>query len=145
MSNVLYRVYDEDGRLLYVGITNNPPARFRSHRATKQWWAMVAHIFTKTYDSRAALREAEREAIKTEHPTYNVVHNAGRDDRPTDPVLFTDYCAACETLGHVPHALTMDGDSVHCEYRCACDYEWSSNFSRSYPSVAAGMPGAGKG
>jgi hypothetical protein len=38
----LYRLYDETGQLLYVGITTYPPKRFVEHERDKPWWPQVA-------------------------------------------------------------------------------------------------------
>lgn len=142
-SNVLYRFFDQHGVLLYIGITMDPPARFRGHRS-KEWWTLVRHVFMETYSNRTALMKAERKAIQSEHPQYNVVHNVKpidrqRSNKPTDPLLFKDYCVKCGTLGNIPYAMTVDGDSVQCRYRCADGHEWTCSFSRSYPWLAAGM------
>ena len=74
-SHVLYRMHDHDGDLLYVGITCRPPTRFKDHRNTKDWWSEVATIGVTTLASRAELLAMERQAIRTEAPRYNVVHN----------------------------------------------------------------------
>ena len=76
---VLYRMFDAQDNLLYVGITNNPPSRFSGHRNAQRWWGQVATIRLATYPSRDALRTAEREAIIAEEPLYNRTH-AFRDD-----------------------------------------------------------------
>lgn len=71
----LYRFYDHDDDLLYVGITMDPPARFRSHRQTKDWWGDVACIRLEQFGSRTQALDAEKCAIKKEHPRYNVQHS----------------------------------------------------------------------
>lgn len=78
MAHVLYRFYSATGQLLYVGITMNPPQRFKSHQDDKGWWEQVSGISVETYENRADLARAERRAIQVERPRYNVVHNANR-------------------------------------------------------------------
>lgn len=73
--HVLYRFYDIDSRLLYVGITKNPAARFQQHEQSKDWWDQVASITLEQHASRQALMDAERAAIIAEQPAYNVVHS----------------------------------------------------------------------
>jgi hypothetical protein len=75
VTNVLYRFYGAADQLLYIGITNKPPARFAQHRSDKEWWAMVSQITMETYPNRKALQDAERLAIQTEGPAYNKMHN----------------------------------------------------------------------
>lgn len=84
-AHVLYRFYDAHGHLLYVGITQNPPSRFRSHEETKTWWELVADIKLETFASRLELAVAERAAITAEVPFYNVTHNAKRYERSDIP------------------------------------------------------------
>lgn len=73
--HVLYRFYSQAGELLYVGITSNPPSRFVQHRTQKDWWTEVSRIDLQSFSTRGDLTSAEREAIKLEHPKYNVIHN----------------------------------------------------------------------
>lgn len=75
-DQVLYRFYSATGQLLYVGVTMNPPTRFKDHKRDKEWWSMVAGITVETYPDRAAVLDAECRAIKIEHPQYNVQHNS---------------------------------------------------------------------
>lgn len=81
-THVLYRFFDANDTLLYIGITNNPPARFRQHRGDKSWWDSVANIKIETRESRADLHLAERNAIVTESPKYNIAMN-GTTVRPS--------------------------------------------------------------
>lgn len=74
-THALYRFYDAAGDLLYVGITLNPDERWKKHRK-KPWWHTVASIRLETYLDRESVLAAEREAIITEHPVHNVVHNS---------------------------------------------------------------------
>lgn len=95
-KQALYRFFDTGGELLYVGITMNPSARWPKHAATKQWWHEVETITVETFDSRGAVLEAEKEAIKTERPTYNIVHAEGvAQEVPPAPERLTWTCSEC--------------------------------------------------
>jgi GIY-YIG catalytic domain len=74
-SFTLYRFFDAEDALLYVGLTINPGKRFEKHRATKPWWEDVARIVMERHADIAALRAAERVAIKTEKPRHNIRMN----------------------------------------------------------------------
>ncbi|MEV8610211.1 GIY-YIG nuclease family protein [Amycolatopsis sp. NPDC051373] len=74
-QHALYRMYDETGQLLYVGISIDPGKRMAQHRSDKPWFSQVANITVQPMPSRKAALEAERESIKNERPTFNVVHN----------------------------------------------------------------------
>lgn len=81
-THVLYRFFSATGQLLYVGITMNPPQRFKNHRDSKDWWGEVSGITVENYTSRDELAQAERRAIQVEHPMYNIVHTKGTKPRP---------------------------------------------------------------
>lgn len=76
--HVLYRFYNATGQLLYVGITMDPPTRFRGHAEAKEWWAQVSGITVENYQSRNELAAAERRAIQVERPLHNIIHNGVR-------------------------------------------------------------------
>lgn len=79
----LYRLYDVEKRLLYIGITNNPTTRWQQHARTKgeSWWSDVATKELEWFDSRRDAEKAEVIAIRTEGPPYNDRH-AGSWDEP---------------------------------------------------------------
>lgn len=78
MDHALYRFYDANGALLYIGIALQPFARMGQHRREKSWWGEVATVTIEHHHSRADAVAAERDAIKAEKPKYNVVHNRGK-------------------------------------------------------------------
>lgn len=73
----LYRVYDADGALLYIGRTVSPVIRFQEHQDSKSWWGEASVIRLEHFDTPAELKRAERQAIQQEHPKYNWVGNTG--------------------------------------------------------------------
>lgn len=80
---VLYRFFDSDDVLLYVGMTRNPARRFGQHGSEKPWWQKVVRIHMEHHKSLHALREAERRAIETERPAHNIHMNNGARPQPT--------------------------------------------------------------
>jgi hypothetical protein len=77
VQNELYRFYDTDDVLLYIGISMTPWERFRQHREGKEWWNDIRTIRKEPYPDRDSVRAAERDAIVAEKPLYNVQHNGG--------------------------------------------------------------------
>lgn len=70
----LYRYYDRDGTLLYVGIARKPLKRLHSH-ATQPWFRYVTRVDVgESRIARTAAEAIEREAIKTERPLFNRIH-----------------------------------------------------------------------
>jgi predicted GIY-YIG superfamily endonuclease len=71
MGAQVYRFFDADGGLIYVGCTTNLPARLATHQNKQRpWWTTVVRIDVEHFDSLSAARAAERAAISAEHPPY---------------------------------------------------------------------------
>jgi excinuclease UvrABC nuclease subunit len=77
MRYILYRFYDANRQLLYVGITNYPRERWRLHRRKSSWWSSVAFVSVHHLPDEKAARAAERKAIQTENPMHNVRERPG--------------------------------------------------------------------
>lgn len=96
MSCSLYRHFDVEGALLYVGISVSWPARTKAHAGGSRWFDLVAKVEIERFETREAALDAERKAIKAEKPRFNIIHN--RDDAPKakpktwrdNPKLFDD-------------------------------------------------------
>ncbi|MFF0055643.1 GntR family transcriptional regulator [Streptomyces microflavus] len=67
----LYRLFDNNRLLLYVGISENPARRFKTH-GSKPWWSEVTDKEVVWFDSYQEARAAEVEAIGIEKPAHNV-------------------------------------------------------------------------
>lgn len=76
----LYRWYDAQENLLYVGISNDPERRMREHLddPRKPWTrepGVQFEVEPEPYPTRTAVLAAEERAIWREAPIWNVVHN----------------------------------------------------------------------
>ena len=67
----LYRYFNADGELLYVGISRHPLQRHIEHQAWSQFAEEVEFIKFEKFPSRAEASAAEADAIKHEMPLYN--------------------------------------------------------------------------
>ena len=67
----VYRAWDTDGTLLYIGSTINAPQRMRSHATGTRWWLEVARVTFEEYDTEAEIRKVESAAIWNEASLYN--------------------------------------------------------------------------
>lgn len=67
----VYRLLGVDGVPVYIGMSRCPANRIYIHRA-RAWWAEVADLTITWYPSKAEAFAAERAAIRTEHPQYNI-------------------------------------------------------------------------
>lgn len=67
----LYKLYDEEGVLIYVGISNLPHHRWSEHAGSKPWWHEVAERGIEWFDTRVEAELAEAQCISTYRPRYN--------------------------------------------------------------------------
>lgn len=67
----LYRWFDEQGRLLYVGISVSPLTRQSQHQATSAWYPRACAQSLEWFSSRHEAHIAEIKAIHTENPLFN--------------------------------------------------------------------------
>lgn len=72
MATTLYRAYDGQDRLLYVGISDGEFIRLAQHAASAPWTVHAVKITLTRYAVRADAETAEREAILGEDPVWNV-------------------------------------------------------------------------
>lgn len=102
---VVYRAYDCDGRLLYVGRTNNLTRRIKEHRTDRWWWApLVTRLRVELAADHADAKARERDAIQSESPVFNQMGYSDWSDRsrwsPSDRALYARWCAD-RGLGHL--------------------------------------------
>lgn len=71
MRHALYRFYDADATLLYVGITGSLFRRISRHGKTAPWQGDVAHITVEWHPDRTSAAAAEHAAVLDERPRYN--------------------------------------------------------------------------
>ncbi|MFF3884060.1 hypothetical protein [Streptomyces sp. NPDC001914] len=71
-ETAVYRLSDDSGRLLYVGIGRNPMNRWAAHADLHAWWPQVAAFEVTWYDSRGEAGAEERRALRQDDPAYNI-------------------------------------------------------------------------
>ena len=71
LETFVYRFYDVEDRLLYVGLTMDTNRRWEKHRR-REWWAAVARTDVQSFPDRESAKRAERVAINTESPLHNI-------------------------------------------------------------------------
>lgn len=82
----LYRIYGDDGALLYVGESNDTLRRFVEHLKDQRWAAEVAdhRRDPRVFYSKADVQATEKEAVERERPRFNIEYNQRNPDR-VDP------------------------------------------------------------
>lgn len=70
-TTTLYRFFDADGVLVYVGITYHFDVRLTQHRNRSRWFETVDRWTTEEYPSRRVAKRVETQAIREERPRFN--------------------------------------------------------------------------
>lgn len=71
-AHYVYRAFDQDNRLVYVGCSKNLFDRLIHHRNNSWWSPQVSRVTARVYPDKLSGRRAEQEAIATEMPRWNV-------------------------------------------------------------------------
>lgn len=71
----LYRLFNDAGELIYVGVAYDHIARLAQHRRDSPWWPEVSSFTVEERLTRELAEKAERDAIREELPRYNVAHH----------------------------------------------------------------------
>lgn len=100
----LYRFYDKDNRLLYVGMSLHAAKRASQHRRDKPWWNDVARMDVDHHDiTEHELRRLESEAIYNDSPPHN-----GKRGRPPEGER-VEFRLPAELLARVDQAAAEQG------------------------------------
>lgn len=67
----VYRIYDWQGLLLYVGMTQHVRTRIRQHRGDKPWGYLIYRVAVRTYLTRERAGQVEKRAIILLNPQHN--------------------------------------------------------------------------
>lgn len=100
----IYRFFNAEGVLLYVGITNDIATRWKRHAKEKPWWPEVVEQRATWHPARQEALAAESRAINTESPLYNISASPGSGATPNRVVRVSDedwaaFDVACKRLG----------------------------------------------
>lgn len=72
-KTAVYRHFDVEGRLLYVGISLDPLKRTTQHMNKAYWAERISAINIRWFPTRGAAVDEEERAIREEKPLCNVV------------------------------------------------------------------------
>jgi len=67
---IVYRLYDAQGALLYVGMAIRVKERLQAHKRL-EWWPQVARVEEETFPDRMQACRRERDLILDERPLHN--------------------------------------------------------------------------
>ena len=71
----LYRYFNKDHTLLYVGISLSLIRRRYQHSRDSKWYDEFTYMTKENYETAIEAANAERIAIEKEKPLYNILHN----------------------------------------------------------------------
>jgi len=104
-KQLLYRYYNKDNELLYVGVTADNTKRESQHRRDSFWFGEIATAKYEYFDTREEVLQAESEAIASEQPKHNILGT--QKDTNTIRIDFHPKL-------HLVHMMNYEGwDSIH--------------------------------
>lgn len=83
-KTALYRHFDADGVLLYVGISGDTDLRMRSHQRSVDLPAQVSRTIAEWFETRDTAIAAETASIQAEEPLFNSTNRAFPKAAPAD-------------------------------------------------------------
>lgn len=86
----LYRHFDADGNLLYVGISLSAFERFRQHKRTSSWASKAVRMEMERFPSRDEALAAEAVVIRSEKPMFNIAGTAALKFKK-GPIIPSDF------------------------------------------------------
>ena len=79
MKTHLYRHFDKNGALLYVGISLSALNRLGQHCDHSAWYNSISRVEIETFEARELALEAEAKAIFNEKPKHNIMQPRKRN------------------------------------------------------------------
>ena len=76
-THCLYRHFDKDGKLLYIGTSISVMSRTSHHHKISPWFNKITSITIERFPGRYDAARAEKKAILEEFPVYNKMFNIG--------------------------------------------------------------------
>jgi len=126
----LYRYFDKNDNLLYVGISKSAIVRRSQHQGASHWYNKHTKVTTERFSTKREALNAERKAIKAEKPIHNVIHNEKKhlNTKALLEVTLEDKTAAALMLyihedhnGEMPTSKTgMEGISISINTMTKC-------------------------
>lgn len=86
----VYRYYDINDRLLYVGMSISAVKRLQMHKSKARWIDRVTTIRIEKFHSKREALNAEKKAIETERPEFNVTYS--NMEYPKYPLSLAGVC-----------------------------------------------------
>jgi predicted GIY-YIG superfamily endonuclease len=133
VRTALYRHFDAEGQLLYVGISLSAVQRLAQHKTASEWFRRIARVEIEWHPCRRDAEQAERRAIATENPICNRA-------RPAPYVADVATVAAPDWGWQIVHLASgrRDGNYFDAEDAQAQFVWWSSTYPGERFSLVRG-------
>jgi hypothetical protein len=119
----VYRLFDADDRLLYVGRSISFLTRLSNHE-TKPWWRASVRVTLEHFDSVEEAASGEARAIASESPVHNIARPKGtRSRRPREHYSMSPVdCRNCgkSTRPSLPRGVPFRPDAMEPCTHCGC-------------------------
>jgi len=91
LKKFIYKLYNSNNDLLYVGCTSNIEARINHHKSNQKWGEGIAVVRYRETIGNPIIDEAE--VIKSCYPLYNIQHSNRDTLNEVDTTLFIEWKA----------------------------------------------------
>lgn len=112
-EHTVYKFYNADDDLLYVGVTSQWPGRLDQHRRQTEWFAEVMHHALIHFTTAEQARKAEIATIAELTPRYNRAPGGGGRP-PSDPAthrIRSTFSVSFQTLALLDRLAERTGQS----------------------------------
>lgn len=75
-STWVYICYGDNDEVIYVGVSSQPKARLKEHKAKSTWFPLCRNTDMLSFDDRHSALLMEKELIRKEKPRFNLCLNA---------------------------------------------------------------------
>lgn len=123
VNHYLYRLFDANDQLLYVGISKSAIHRLHQHLEQQPWGDQVASQRIERFPTRQAVEAAEKQAIEREAPIHNVIYNkakrftAASGQNPREVLKVNDVAALGLINGQCPIGQVEAVSAMHVRLR----------------------------
>jgi predicted GIY-YIG superfamily endonuclease len=118
MAFYVYRHFDADSNLLYVGMSASPIARYFTHKCSSNWRDRISRIEISAYPIKALALEDESKAMRDENPLFNKQKRIKKlflSDivEPNWPLIISDIIAASYTEKQIAEVAKVSQPTIH--------------------------------